>query len=106
MIIKNSPEKAPKVDASVDGRIMYSESRLEAILLRLAPGETMPAHKNPFDVLFIGIEGKASMVAEDRRLDISPGESIFITAEEKRGWQNTSDSPCRIMAVKILSRHT
>lgn len=106
MIIKNSPEKAPKVDAAVDGCIMYSEERLEAILLTLKPGETMPAHKNPFDVLFIGIEGKASMVAEDRRLDVSPGESIFVTAEENRGWENTSDDPCRVMAVKILSRHT
>jgi quercetin dioxygenase-like cupin family protein len=106
MIIKNSPDQAPKVEAAVDGRIMYSESRLESILLTLAPGETMPAHKNPFDVLFIGIEGKGSMVAEDRQLDISPGESIFVTADENRGWENTSDSLCRFMAVKILSRHT
>lgn len=106
MIIKNSPEKAQKADAAVDGRIMYSEDRLEAILLTLGPGETMPAHKNPFDVLFIGIEGIASMVNEDRRLDVSPGESIFVTADEDRGWENTSEAPCRVMAVKILSRHT
>lgn len=104
MVIKSSPANAPKVDAPVNGRIMYSENRLEAILLTLTAGETMPVHKNPFDVLFIGIAGQATMVTPEQQLDLSPGESIFVTADEQRGWKNLSDSPCRIMVVKILTR--
>jgi quercetin dioxygenase-like cupin family protein len=103
MIIKTSPGDAPRVNAPVDGRIMYTEERFEAILLALAPGENMSVHRNPFDVLFVGISGQAILVTEGSRLEISAGESIFVTAEETRGWENHSAETCRMMVVKLFT---
>lgn len=102
MIIRTNPADAPRVNAAVDGRIMFREERLEAILLTLAAGETMQPHQNPFDVLFVGVEGKARLITGESEMEIRPGYSIFVSADEHRGWENTGKTPCRVMVVKIL----
>ena len=102
MILKSTPKAAATVNAPVDGRIMYSEERTEAILLTLAPGQSLPEHLNPFDVLFIGITGTAAMTTGETLTEISPGETIFVSADEQRAWHNPSKKPCRIMVMKIL----
>ena len=103
MIKKTTPAQAKKVDAPVDGRIMHSDSRIETILLTLAPGESMPEHTNPFDVLFICIQGSATLQTGQQKLSISPGETIFVTFEEVRGWKNSGSDVCRIMVVKVFA---
>jgi quercetin dioxygenase-like cupin family protein len=102
MIKKTSPVHAKKVDAPVDGRIMYSDSRVEAIFLTLAPGENMPIHTNPFDVLFICIQGTAILLADQQKTSISQGETIYVSSDELRGWKNPGTNPCRIMVLKIF----
>jgi len=101
MIKKTVPEKAPKVPAAIDGRIMHTDKQVEAILLLLQAGEEISLHKNPFDVLFAGIEGKAIMATPDKEMEISPGETIFVTSEEERAWKNTGNTVARIMVFKI-----
>lgn len=103
MIKKNIPEKASKVPAPVDGRIMHSDERAEAILLSLNPGEEIPLHKNPFDVLFAGIEGRALLLSLSGEISIEPGETIFVTADEERAWKNPTCDTARILVFKILS---
>ncbi len=56
MILKNTPGEASQADAPIDGRIMFSNEKAECILITLRPGEGIPAHKNPLDVVFIGME--------------------------------------------------
>lgn len=101
MIKKTIPEQAPKVPAEIDGRIMHTDKHVEAILLLLQAGEEIPLHKNPFDVLFACIEGKATLETLGAELEISPGETIFVTAEEERAWKNTGNGVTRIMVFKI-----
>lgn len=102
MIVKNTPSEAPKVAAKVDGRIMHADPRFEAILLTLHPGETMTEHPNPLDVLFIGISGKGKLTQGQTRYDMAPGTSIFVSANELRGWENPYDEPCRVMVLKMV----
>lgn len=102
MIIKSVPEDAPAVPAAVNGRIMHCDPRIEAILLNLKPGEEIPFHRNPFDVLFAGIEGEALIDTPSGQLTISPGETIFVTSEVERAWKNTGKNEARIMVLKIL----
>lgn len=102
MIQKMTPEKADKVNAAVDGRIMFDSRGIQAILLTLEPGESMPEHTNPFNVLFAGISGRANLVSDRLQWEISPGATIYVTAEENRGWINPFDEPCRIMVIKLL----
>ena len=102
MIKKATPATAPKVTASVEGRIMYSEPRTEVILLNIQPGEEIPLHKNPLDVLFAGIEGKAKLLTPATTETIEAGETIFVTAEEERAWSNTESTPAKVLVIKIL----
>ncbi len=102
MIRKSVPEQAPQVSADIDGRIMHSDKRVEAILLTLQPGEKMPLHKNPYDVLFAGISGQARLEHPNGQLQLKAGETIFVTADEGRAWINHETEPARIMVFKIL----
>jgi len=102
MIKKSVPEKAQIVSAAIDGRIMHSDKRAEAILLTLQPGEEIPMHKNPFDVLFAGIEGHATLVSHAQTETVGPGETIFVTSDEERAWINNEKEPARVMVFKIL----
>ena len=96
-----NPDNAPRVDAPVDGRIMHTDSRMEAVLLTLAPGEAMAEHPNPLDVLFIGISGMGILKQGEERYDMAPGTSIFVSANELRGWENACDKPLRVMVIKF-----
>ncbi|MEE4176336.1 MAG: cupin domain-containing protein [Bacteroides sp.] len=102
MIKKNTPVTAPAVPAAVNGHIMHSDSRAEAILLTLLPGEEIAMHKNPFDVLFCGISGKATLISPSMTETIEAGETIFVTADEDRAWKNNHTLPAKILVVKIL----
>jgi quercetin dioxygenase-like cupin family protein len=102
MIHKTIPEQAQKVPAAVDGRIMHSDKRAEVILLNLMPGDEIPLHNNPFDVVFAGIEGKAMLITPDTEMGIEPGETIFVTSQEERAWKNTGKTIAKIMVFKIL----
>lgn len=103
MIKKTTPENAPAVPAAVDGRIMHSDSRAEAILLTLQPGEEIPMHTNPFDVIFAGISGEATLVSPTQNETIKQGETIFITADEDRACKNNGNEPVRVLVFKILN---
>jgi len=102
MIQKNTPQKARKVQAAIDGRIMHSDELVEVILLSLKPGEEIALHQNPFDVLFAGIEGEASLLTSDREMRIGPGETIYVTSDEKRAMKNNGNTIARIMVFKIF----
>ena len=102
MIKKVSPSTAPKVAASVDGRIMHNDPGMEVILLTIRPGEEIPMHKNLFDVLFAGITGKATLVSPSESLTLQEGETIFISAAEDRAWKNPGKETARIFVIKIL----
>jgi quercetin dioxygenase-like cupin family protein len=102
MIFKQTPDMAPRVDAPVDGRIMHAGGPVEAILLTLPPGETMDRHRNPFDVLFAGISGSAALQTNEGDILLQPGDTVFVTSDEERGWHNASGSPFRVLVIKLL----
>ncbi len=99
---KISPGDAKKVDAGVDGRIMYSGEKAEAIMLSLKPGEKIPEHTNPFDVLFIGLEGKVSVKSGREACFLTIGETLFLKGDKMRELSNNTEVPAHIMVVKIF----
>jgi quercetin dioxygenase-like cupin family protein len=102
MIIKNTPELAEKVSAAVDGKIMFKNNNAETILLTLLPGETIPQHTNPFDVLLLGVQGTATLKCGTSEFKIDPCQTIFVSREEPRQIQNHSDLGVKIFVVKLL----
>jgi len=103
MIVKNTPETAPRVAANLNGKIMFSNSRVESILLSLEPGQTIAAHTNPSDVLFIGMMGEAELSCGGNLYSLSPFQTLFVSSDESRSMQNTTSSTARVMVVKILN---
>ncbi len=102
MIKKTTPEKAEKVNAAVDGRIMFSNPKAECILLIIKPGEIIPEHTNPFDVLFVGMEGIATVKSGIQTLELEPKQTLFVTSEEPRQMENHTDKAITVMVVKIF----
>ncbi len=100
---KTTPETAPRVDAPFDGRIMFSNEKTELILLTLQPGESIPSHKNPFDVIFTGLEGEATLGIGEESIALQPCQTLFVSNEENRFMLNISDTPVKVMVTKILS---
>lgn len=103
MYKKTTPETAPKVNAPIDGRIMFSNEKTELILITLQPGESIPSHKNPFDVIFTGLEGEATLGIGEESLILQPCQTLFASNEENRFMLNLSDASVKVMVTKILS---
>ncbi len=99
---KTTPQEAARVNAPIEGRIMFSNSRTESILLTLQPGETIPEHQNPFDVLFIGLSGKATLTSGSKSMTLEPCETVFVTSDEQRQMENKTSDTARVMVVKLL----
>lgn len=104
MIEKTSPLQAPAVAAPVDGRIMHQQESLEVILLTLQPGDSLPLHTNPFDVLFAGIKGSATLLTPHSTYSLQPGETLFVSSHEERAWHNNGTQPCQILVIKDLHK--
>ena len=102
MIEKNTPLQAIRVDAPIDGRIMFSDPRIQSILLTLGPGETIPAHTNPFDVLFIGMSGDLTLSEQESEVELSALETAFVAAGKQRQLHNPGSQKARVMVIKIL----
>lgn len=101
MIQKMTPDQAPQVPAAVDGRIMFGHDRLEVILLSLQAGEAIPAHTNPFDVLFVGLQGNAHIEATSGAVVLQPHQTLFVSADEQRSLSNPSPETLKVMVIKI-----
>ncbi len=81
---------------------MFSNNITKTILLTLQPGEIIPSHQNPFDVVFIGLSGKATLTSEKKNMTIEPFETVFVTSDEQRQMENLTWEVVRIMVVKLL----
>lgn len=102
MIEKNTPEQAPQVQASVNGCIMFQNAKTECILLTLQPGEVIPGHTNPVDVLFIGISGMGTLRTPRQTFVLETRQTLFVSSEEIRAWENHGSLPAVIMVVKLF----
>lgn len=102
MVIHTPLEKAEKVSANVNGLIMYSESRCQCIHLSLYPGEVVEKHTNPFDVVFIGLEGSADLLTDSGNISIKAGETVFVSKDTMRQFSNSQNEVVRIMVIKLM----
>ncbi len=97
-------QAAPKVPFNLDGRIMYSESPVELVHLKLATGESLEMHKNPFDVIFYILKGEGILTVEEETRTFSGFVSIEVKATEMRAWKNNSDTDFEILVIKLLDK--
>lgn len=93
---------AKKVPFNLDGRIMFSDKRIELVHLTLNPGEGLDMHKNPFDVVFYVLEGKGLLTIETESEEINANSVISVSKEKLRAWKNNSKKALRLLVIKVL----
>jgi len=96
-------ETASKVPFNIDGKIMFSEKPIELVHLKLAPGELLDMHKNPFDVVFYVLKGEGLLTCEGESKTYSPFVSINVKSTEMRAWKNEGKEDFEILVIKILN---
>jgi quercetin dioxygenase-like cupin family protein len=95
-------ESAPKVPVPFDARIMHGTGPVEVIHILLQPGEGVPPHDNPFDVLFYVLEGEGELTIENRARHVAADSLIAISTGTLRGWKNTGTDPVRLLVIKLM----
>jgi mannose-6-phosphate isomerase-like protein (cupin superfamily) len=91
---------APRVPFDIDGKILYSGSRNEIIHLSLSPGEKIPLHDNPVDVIFYILEGSAVLMLESKEVILNRDSCLLLEKGILRGWHNRSDIYTRLLVIK------
>lgn len=101
MIIKNLTNSS-RVPFDLDAFILHSEEKIEIVHLVLKPGEKLEKHTNPFDVIFFVIEGKGVLDVENEKIQLNATDTLKISSEKNRSWENTYTNDLRILVIKLL----
>jgi quercetin dioxygenase-like cupin family protein len=97
-----SLSNAPKVPFDLEGYKMYTSDSLEVIHLCLKPGESIPQHANPFDVLACLISGEVTIhIGDDQRL-LCLYDAVEVLKNLNRGFTNNGTSEARLLIMKKL----
>jgi mannose-6-phosphate isomerase-like protein (cupin superfamily) len=85
----------------IDVRRLYDSEHALASHLTLQPGEKLIRHITPVDVLFYVLEGEGVIEIGDEKKTVSSDTAIDSPKDIPHCWYNESDSPLRILVVKV-----
>ena len=94
--------EAKKIDIPVDARQILKNDYNEIILISLQKDEEIAVHDNPFDVSFIGIEGKAELTLDGKKMIVEQFDTITISNGHQRGLKNSDDKTFKVAVIKKL----
>ncbi len=94
---------APAVPFNIDGRIMFSNNKVEVVHLSLAPGEKLEIHDNMVDVVFYMLEGSAFLLLEEGETEITTDTCFELGKGILRGWENRSRGNARLLVIKQIN---
>ena len=97
-----SLSNAPKVPFSFDGYIMHSSPSLEVIHLCIQPGEVIPQHANPFDVVVSLIKGEVTLNNGESKIRLVLHDTVEIEKNMDRGFTNYGSEEARLIILKKL----
>ena len=93
---------SPRVPFDLEAFTLHSEDKVEIVHLLLKPGEKLQAHKNPFDVIFFVLEGSGLLSVENKSIELNPNDTVKLTSDKNRAWENTGDKDLRILVIKLF----
>lgn len=94
--------EAQKVPFNLDGKIMYTDSRLEIIHLTLYGNEEVEEHTNPFDVVFYILEGTATINAGGIEHTVEKDSTLNIPKGIIRAIKNNTSDRLRFLVMKVF----
>ncbi len=80
----------------------FSEENIEIVFLILKTDESIPIHKNPFNVLFYVKSGKGIINVENQEYNLCENELVFVLSNENRSWKNIDKANLELIVVKML----
>lgn len=95
-------QTADKVPFNLDGRVMFTNEKVELVHLTLKPGEEIPLHSNPFDVIFYILEGNGTIIFGQESSTVEPNSSIFIEKDKQRGMKNSNEGAFKVLVCKVF----
>jgi mannose-6-phosphate isomerase-like protein (cupin superfamily) len=102
MTYSRTIDEAPRVPFNLDGRILFSERKMEIVHLCLKPGEKVERHAQPFDVLFFVIEGNGILEVDDETMVTGKDTLVEVKEGCMRGWLNSGRSDLRLFVIKLM----
>jgi quercetin dioxygenase-like cupin family protein len=99
---KVSLSDAPKVPFDLDGYIIHTSSTLEVIHLCLQPGQTVPQHANPFEVVACLIEGEVIAHIGVDQIKLGLHDVLEVEKNADRGFTNSGTLAARLIIMKKL----
>jgi len=98
---KISLKEAERVPIDRDGRILFRSDKNEIVHITLQPGESIPVHSNPVDVVFFIVEGIATLTMDAETENLNTSDTIFVKQGTNRGLANNTDKIVRILVFKM-----
>lgn len=84
----------------VEAKLLHDESAVQAIHLRLKPGEALRRHITPVDVFFFVLAGTGVVEVGDEKREVGADTIIDSPADIPHCWYNDSDEELRVLVVK------
>ena len=84
----------------VDARKIYDTEHANAVVITLAPGESLKRHITPVDVFFYVLEGTGIVEIGDERAEVGKDHLVESPAKIPHRLANESESTFRVLVVK------
>ncbi len=78
-----------------------STEKITLLEIKLNPGEEIPSHQNPVDVIFYIVSGYGNITIDGETIQAKTGDCIPVTKNLDRGWLNPSEEPLCFLVIKI-----
>lgn len=97
-----SLSNATKVPLNIEGYKVHSSSALEVIHLCLQPGQDIPQHSNPFDVVACLIQGEVTLHLAENKIHLALYDTVEVEKDIDRGFANCGSEEARLIILKKL----
>ncbi len=93
---------AKKAPFDLEAFIMHTSPTLEVIHIHLKPGQMIPQHSNPFDVVACLLEGTVLLHTGENEQKIELYDTVEIEKDLDRGFANKGTTDARLLILKKL----
>ncbi len=99
------PTDAPQAQnpLGLNVRHLHETPHVMLSLLTLQPGDAVPPHSAPVDVVFYVVEGSPLVQVEDEEQRVETGMLVPSSAGHRHGFRNDGDAPVRILIIRTPS---
>jgi mannose-6-phosphate isomerase-like protein (cupin superfamily) len=78
---------------------------ISMIFVDAAPGRGPSLHQHDYDEVFVVQQGRATMTAGDRQIDVGPGDIVVVPAGTPHGFVNSGEGQLRQIDIHLSPRY-